>query len=158
MTSTLHTWAVRHGVSSEALDELRQMLIVRPDNNTLRGASESVVSKRIQLEASYKGVTLWRNNVGACQDKSGRVIRYGLANDSKKMNEHIKSSDLIGVRPVTITQNMVGGVIGQFVSREVKKGDWTFKGDAHELAQLRWLELVVSLGGDACFASGEGSI
>ena len=85
-------------------------------------------------------------------------MRYGWMNDSKAMNERVKSGDFIGIRPVLITPEMVGCTIGQFVMREVKKASWTFKGDAHEMAQLRCLEFVASKGGDACFTNGRGSV
>jgi hypothetical protein len=45
--------------------------------------SESVVQQRIRTEIARLNIDLWRNNSGACEDKTGRVIRYGLCNDSK---------------------------------------------------------------------------
>jgi len=119
---------------------------------------ESVVQAEIRVEAAQKGMTLWRNNVGAAQDASGNYFRFGLANDSVKMGKMIKSSDLIGIRPVVITQDMVGQTIGQFVAREVKREDWTYKGTQREAAQLKFIELIKSLGGDAGFASGTGTL
>lgn len=156
---SLKDWAARHNVTPEALDELQKLFTYPVDTPTsLQGASEGAVSNAVRLEASRKGVRLYRNNVGACEDKRGRLVRYGWMNDSKQMNERIKSGDLIGIRPVLITQDMVGSTIGQFVMREVKKGGWMFKGDPHEKAQLACLEFVVSLGGDACFCNDIGSI
>jgi len=119
---------------------------------------ESEIQKRIQLEASKKGIRLWRNNVGGTYTDRGDFIRYGLANDSSKINKYYKSADLIGIRPVKITLDMVGSVIGQFVSREVKPSNWKFTGTERELAQLRWAELINSLGGDAGFAKDEGTL
>lgn len=157
----LTQWAIRHGVSHVALSELQQLMYgERDDVLNITGAvnSESYVQSAIRLEASHKGVWLLRNNVGACQDKSGRLIRYGLANESKEQNKRIKSADLVGIRPVLITHEMVGQTIGQFVSREVKAGDWHYTGTAHEQAQQRWTTKVLSLGGDACFANGVGTL
>lgn len=155
----LNEWAKRHDVTPEALAELQALFTAPIDTpNTMNGASEAAVSNAVRLEASRKGVRSWRNNVGACEDKRGRLIRYGLANDSAAMNKALKSSDLIGIRPLLITPDMVGCTIGQFVAREVKRADWKFTGTERENAQLRFLELVVSLGGDACFCNDVGSI
>jgi hypothetical protein len=122
------------------------------------GKIESVVQADIRQEAAGKGMYLWRNNVGAAQDASGNFFRFGLANDSAKMGKMIKSSDLIGIRPVVITQDMVGKTIGQFVAREVKREGWEYKGTQREEAQLKFIKLINSLGGDANFASGTGTL
>lgn len=158
---TLDDWAIRWGVSAAALVELRAMWgIINSTNPTTIGAdpSEAGVQMSVRLEATEKRLLLWRNNVGALLDKDGRLVRYGLANDSKALNEKIKSGDLIGIRPVTIGAEHIGHVIGQFVSRETKFAGWKFKGDAREMAQLRWIELVASAGGDAAFTTGPGSL
>ena len=156
----LTQWAARHGVSQAALAELRVMIGVDTDpaKCTAKAGSEAAMQTTIRLEASRLGVRLWRNNVGACKDESGRIIRYGLCNDSAQLNKRIKSSDLIGVRPVVITPDMVGHTIGQFVAREVKRPGWKYTGTDREKAQLAFIELLQSLGADAAFASGEGSL
>ena len=53
---------------------------------------------------------------------------------------------------------MVGHTVGQFVAREVKRTNWKYKGTAREDAQGKYLELVLSLGGDAAFANGIGTL
>lgn len=120
--------------------------------------SEAAVLNLVRLEASRKDCRLWRNNVGAVYAQDGTFLRYGLANDSAKMNAVLKSADLIGIRPVMITSGMVGTLIGQFVSREIKRGDWRYTGTVTEKAQLAWAELILSLGGDAGFATTEGTL
>lgn len=120
--------------------------------------SESGISSDIRLEASELGYRLWRNNVGATYTPSGQFIRFGLANDSTQLNRVIKSADLIGIRPILITQEHVGLIIGQFISREVKHPGWVYKGTERERAQLAWAELVNSLGGNACFTTGRGTL
>lgn len=119
--------------------------------------SESAISNEIRLEASQLGIRLWRNNVGATYTPAGQFIRFGLANDSAQLNKAIKSADLIGIRPILITPAHVGLTIGQFISREVKNAGWNYTGTERERAQLAWAELINSLGGNACFATGRGT-
>lgn len=156
----LNEWAIKWGVPAEALADLRSRM--KAVNTGLPeqqgGRSEAAVQAAIRLEASKKGAILWRNNVGGYYDESGRFIRYGLANDSKAMNEKIKSHDLVGIKPVEITQVMVGRTFGQFVCREVKPEYWRYTGTKREKAQLKFAELILANGGDASFATGEGTL
>ena len=117
-------------------------------------SNEATIQAALRLAAARKGMILWRNNVGALLDKRGVPVRYGLANDSKALNEQVKSGDLIGIRPTVITPDMVGQVVGVFVSRECKAEGWKYRGDNHEKAQRRWIDIVRSYGGDADFAAG----
>jgi len=109
----------------------------------------------IRLQATRAGWRLWRNNSGAGKLENGSFVRWGLANDSAAVNCKIKSGDLIGIKPVLITPEMVGTVIGQFVSREVKCPGWKWHGTPHEVAQLQWQNIINSMGGDATFTTGE---
>lgn len=158
----LAQWAIKHGIPPEAVQDLRREFgLVSTD--PLPGSiteSEAAVQTRIRLEASKKGCRLWRNNVGAFDARfpPSPGTRWGLCNETKAMNENIKSSDLIGIRPLLITQGHVGQIVGQFIAREVKAGDWGYSGTAREQAQLKFLELVAGLGGDAAFANSEGTI
>lgn len=152
-------WAKKWGVSNAAIADLQNTLTQQtPDPKTQPGESEAAIQTRIRLEASRKGMRLFRNNVGAGYMADGSFIRFGLANDSKQMNDRIKSHDLIGIRPVLIEPPHVGTIIGQFVSREVKASNWKYRGTKREEAQLRWAELITSMGGDACFTNGEGTL
>jgi len=153
----LTEWAKRWNLPPQALEELATIHNLTP-NTLLTGMSEEAVQVRIRLEASQKGLRLFRNNVGVLQDARGVPLRYGLANESKQQNTILKSSDLIGIRPIVVTQDMVGKTIGQFVAREVKQGSWVYKGNQHEQAQLNFLGLINALGGDAQFANGEGTL
>lgn len=119
---------------------------------------ERDVQNLIRLEASRKGLRVWRNNVGAGYMRNGSFLRWGLANESKAVNEKFKSGDLIGIRSVIITPELVGCKIGQFVSREAKHSEWTYTGTPHEVAQKAWNDLILEMGGDAAFAIGEGSL
>ena len=158
---TIHQWAIRHGVSHDALRELTAIMCEVPTDPklVLPGTSEAAISNMVRVEASDKGAWLLRNNVGACMDDRGRLIRYGLANDSKQMNQQIKSCDLIGIKPLLITPGHVGSVIGQFMGREVKAANWKFNpNDERAVAQLRFMNRAWSLGADVAFANGVGTI
>jgi hypothetical protein len=120
--------------------------------------SEAALQNIVKLEASNKGCRLWRNNVGAAYMKDGSFVRYGLANDSVTLNRVIKSADLIGIRPIVIGPEHLGRTIGQFLSREIKTSHWKYTGTDRERAQLAWIELILSFGGDAAFANCEGTI
>ena len=155
----LYEWAMKWGIPVDAIEDLRQrMNTVNTDAPVVDGLSEAGVQSRVRLEASRKGMRLWRNNVGACYTDEGQFIRYGLANDSHQMNKRIKSPDLVGVRPILIEPFHVGRVIGQFLARECKPEGWRYTGTEHEQAQLKFLELVLSLGGDTAFANREGTL
>ncbi len=104
---------------------------------------------RIRLRAVTIRYRLFRNNRGAAQTPTGSWVRYGLANDTKALGDALKSGDLIGWRPVVITADMVGSVIAQFTSVEVKSADWKPTASDHEEAQRRWRDLVNRDGGYA---------
>ena len=155
MNDTLHEWATAWGVPPEAIYDLQQRLLPQVSSvPTDTPASEAKVQQEIRLEASRKGLRLWRNNNGACTDQNGRLIRYGLANDSAKVNRNIKSSDLIGITPVQVGFK----TYGVFTSIEVKKEGWTYKGTDRERAQLAWITLVTAMGGIAKFATSKEDI
>lgn len=152
-------WVVRWNIPPGAVAELQSRVLgLDGTPGIVAGESEAAAQTRVRLEASRKGGRLWRNNVGAGYSEDGSFMRWGLANDSAQVNKVIKSADLIGLRPVLITQAHVGQVLGQFVSREIKAPGWTYRGTEREAAQLNWATLVNTLGGDASFATGEGTL
>ena len=155
----LTAWAIRWKIPYPAVDDLRrEMGLINTDPPAVPGQSESAVQSLVRLEASRLGARLWRNNVGAGYLDNQSFIRWGLANDSERINQQIKSSDLIGIKPVLIGPEHVGQMLGVFLSREVKGAEWQYTGTARERAQLKWLELIASMGGDAAFATGEGTL
>ena len=153
----LTEWGIRHKISFAAMDDLRRELIgadlFTPTVNPLE-VSEAAAQANCRLAASKAGSRLWRNNLGAGKLENGSFIRWGLANDSEAVNAVCKSGDLIGIRPMLIAPAHVGLTIGQFVSREIKRPGWKYSGTPREVAQSRWIEIVVGLGGDAAFSVG----
>lgn len=156
MNSELTTWQIRHGVTHAALADLLSILTPATDGPAMQAdKSESYVQSQVRLAASQAGMRLWRNNVGVLPDARGVPIRFGLANDSSAINKICKSSDLIGIKPISVTREHVGSIIGQFVARECKHSAWHYTASEREVAQLKFINLVRSLGGDAAFTTGK---
>lgn len=101
--------------------------------------SESAILQRIRLDLGREaGVLLFRNNTGVLRDDRGRPVRFGL---------HPGSGDLIGVRSITITPEMVGKTVGLIVSIEVKTETGKPRPD-----QIHWAETISAAGGLAGIA------
>jgi len=160
MNNDLIAWAIRHHVSLEAIAELRAVWGDRDPGPSVPSdvTSEAGVQSRCILEAPRRGLKLFRNNVGALKAEDGRMVRFGLANDSKRRNEVLKSGDLIGIDPVLIGPQHIGRTIGQFVSIECKAPGWRYTGTPRETAQLTWIQLVIAAGGRAKFVTSENEI
>ena len=97
--------------------------------------SEHEIQQRIRLACGRGAVRLWRNNTGALVDQQGRYVRFGLCKGS---------SDLIGLRALEITPELVGQRLAQFVALEIK----TTQGVLSPV-QRAFLRLVQELGGVA---------
>jgi hypothetical protein len=122
------------------------------------GHNEAGTQSRRVLRAARLGGALWRNNSGACQDETGRQIRYGLGNISSQVNKVMKSSDLIGITPIIVTPDMIGQRLGIFTAEEIKRPDWKFRqSDERAVAQFNFIKKVISLGGIAKFVNSEDS-
>ena len=150
---TYPEWAARH---PQAAQELHQLLHAeahfQPEGAPIN--TEAYAQQKARLEIAKQGGLAWRNNVGASKAKEQHScprcqfrfyveqapIRWGLCNDSAKLNAKIKSSDLIGIVPRLITPEMVGTTIGQFLAVETKKQtvrSWC----------VLWIGFSVSIGG-----------
>lgn len=144
---TLNDWAQRHNISTAALLELAEVLNVHPDPPRYpTPRSEAAVQTNIRLDAGQHGGILWRNNVGVAVGDDGVPVRYGLANESKRVNRSVKSSDLIGFTPVAGT--------AVFTAIECKRAEWRWTGTSREVAQRRYIHIVQAGGGLAGFARG----
>lgn len=152
----LNQWAARWQIPPACLAELLQAMgaAVPPDRIIAKpDGSEAGLLSELRLETARRGARLWRNNNGACFDDTGRMIRYGLGNDSPAVSKVMKSSDLIGPWPYQVQPADVGRVLGIFTALEVKRPGWKYSGNDRERAQLAFIQLVQSLGGFARFVS-----
>lgn len=151
-------WAQRH---PQAAAELAQMLTGAVDGTAVAGMSEAYAQQQARLAVAQQGGMAWRNNVGATPTKCPNCnakqapVRYGLANDSARLNQRIKSSDLILAIPRQITPDMVGSTIAQFGAVECKRPGWKYTGNGRESGQAAWLALITKLGGYATFSTGD---
>ena len=152
----LYEWAEMYPEAAAAL-RAAIMHLGHPGMPT-EESDEANVQALVRLEASKRGDRLWRNNVGAGKLENGSFLRWGLCNDSVALNAALKSADLIGIRPIKITPEMVGTTIGQFMSVECKKPSWVYKGTPREVSQLHWAELIYGLGGYAAIVTGPGTL
>lgn len=100
--------------------------------------SEQAIQQRIRRECGRGEARLWRNNTGCLRDERGQMVTFGLCPGS---------SDLIGLRRVRVTPDMVGRDVAVFVAVEVK----TPKGRPTR-QQLSFIEHVNAYGGLAGIA------
>ncbi|WP_085044359.1 hypothetical protein [Ensifer aridi] len=150
---TFEEWAIKWNIPAAALQDLRAVYVPPPAD--VAGSSEAATQSRLRVEAPKLGAALWRNNNGAATDETGRHLRYGLGNDSKKINDRFKSSDLIGVTPITVRPEHVGRVVGLFTAVEVKHPGWTRPENDRDRAQEAFLVTVCQLGGLGMFVTHE---
>ena len=168
MINSFQDWTKRYPEAAAAL-----LQIQRGTDTFVSKASESAegaAQQRARVNAAKQGGILWRNNVGATKAVehhtcpkcrfSFRVektpVRYGLCNDSQQLNKHFKSSDLIGIYPLTITHSMVGSIVGQFWAVEVKApGTYINMNDQRIAAQANYGALVEQRCGKFQFSYGD---
>lgn len=107
-----------------------------------------MVQQEVRLKLAKQGGRYrFRNNNGAFKDATGRMVRYGLGNDSKRVNEKFKTGDLIGWDEVVITADMVGKTVAIFASDEIKRSDWKPSNSDRDVAQANWRDFVNKHGG-----------
>lgn len=130
---------------------------------------ESEIQKRVHLAASKAGYKLFRNNVGkswvgkeirptanqSIHTPSGfYIIKPGdiLLSCPRRFHSGLcdGSSDLIGWKSITVTEDMVGTQLAVFCGLEIK----TQQGKASE-AQLNFIEQVKKAGGIASVVRSE---
>ena len=156
----INEWAHRHNITPEAYTELLGILqagYIEPDA-TAPPMSETGVTQRIRLDVPRRNARLMRNNRGVGMNPQGQPVRFGLCNDSESMGKKYRSADLIGLISYVVKPHDVGRVLGIFYAVEVKKRGWRFRATEHELAQQRFLNFIMSMGGIAQFAQDPGDL
>ena len=149
---TLYEWAARHSITPLAFAELQSMLSPFANNfePAEKGKSEASVQGKLRTLAPKYAASLWRNNSGALPDTDGTPVRFGLGNDSPKINRVWKSSDLIGI--TTVVASYVGQQFGVFTAIEVKEPGWyQIPSDKRAKGQANFMATVQSMGGLAGF-------
>lgn len=112
---------------------------------------EADLHRLILRECGAGDVRLFRNNVGT--GWQGRVVRRDdgllILADPRPLHAGlcVGSGDLIGMRRIIITPDMIGRAIAQFVSLEAKTGS----GRTTD-AQRNWAAFVTEFGGLAGIA------
>lgn len=109
------------------------------------GAKETAVSKDAQCELGRHGGRVFRNNRGLFYTLSGEKTKAGL--------ETAGASDLIGLTPMVITQEMVGKTVAVFTAIECKEPGWSRPASKTEQDQLGFINFVRKFGGIAFFLS-----
>lgn len=157
---TIIEWALKWKIPPDALKELGHTCIHLGEYEGEREdkSLEGEIQRGIRLEAARADKLLFRNNRGAGKMESGNFVRYGLANDSKKLGDAVKSADLVGIEKVLITPEMAGTYVGRFLSVEVKAGNWRYAGTPEEVAQVRWATAINAYGGRAIITNRVGSL
>lgn len=120
---------------------------------------EAGVSTHTRLALARAGALPMRNNVGVAETADGRYVRFGLMNTSKQENERFKSSDIVAPVPILIQPHHVGRTIAAFGVFETKHPDWHLTpGDSRAQAQLRFINLVLGVGGLGGFVTDASQV
>jgi hypothetical protein len=122
---------------------------------------EGAIIARVLIEATRKGWRLFRNSVGMAWqgriteeqtmvDKNGAPVHVVELAAARRVNYGLArgSSDLVGWRPLVITEDMVGQTVAQFVSVECKTKAYSRTTDEQDI----WLGQVAQSGGAAYLA------
>ena len=113
--------------------------------------SERRIQSEILLALAEHGLSGWRQNVGTGWAGEVQKLKDGsvLIRNPRPLQAGLcrGSSDIIGLRPLTITPEMIGQTIAQFAAIEVKQ-----PGSYPKPEQRHFLGFVQSKGGLAILA------
>lgn len=65
----------------------------------------------------------------------------------------MKSSDYIGITNIVVTPDMIGKQLAIFTAIEIKDPDWKYAATKREVAQKKFIDLIIKSGGIATFAN-----
>ena len=164
---TYREWANKYPEAAKDLIAVTAPAATVPPSRAARGEGEAQQNARLSI--ADQGAYSWRNNVGATPAVEQHTcpkcrftfrikkqpVRYGLANESEKINKRVKSSDLILAIPRVIRPIDVGTTIAQFGAVEVKAPGVKVNGKGREGPQNAWISLINRIGGYACFSNGD---
>lgn len=123
---------------------------------------ESSLMRRIQVGVASLGARLWRNNVGLGWAGEAIIIKHPgtvavcpgdvVIHHAHPLHAGLceGSSDLVGLTPAVVTQEMAGRTVAIFTAIEVKQ-----EGKKPTPAQAAFLCMVRELGGIAFVARSE---
>ena len=151
----MQAWAQRWNIPPEAVSELFGLLahVELAPNVTAAVGSEAQVQQGLRVLAPHHDGWLGRNNSGALKDERGNMVRFGLANDSTRLNKVFKTPDLVGFTSITMQSTDVGRQVAVFTGVEAKKPGWRSPTNDRERAQASCLKFIHARGGIALFAA-----
>jgi hypothetical protein len=105
--------------------------------------TETDIRSEIQKSLNkIPSLRIFRNNTGVAKSANGKPLRYGLK---------VGSSDLIGWKSITVSQEMIGKKVAVFVAIEIKKPG-AKSNKFHLEDQKDFVDDVLASGGIAGFA------
>jgi len=123
-------------------------------------SEKNVQNETKLLVGGDKNTRIFRNNVGMAY--TGKLVKSPSSNkylllDPKPIKFGLAngSADLIGIRKIQITDDMVDEYVGIFVAIEEKKPEWNEnkKLTKHESEQKNFLDMIKKFGGIAFFST-----
>lgn len=168
-------WQTRYPEAAAALASVVFAPVDAPNNSL----TEQAVQQECRFLGAGQGMWLLRNNSGAFTDKvklppgvprspanilaaivkKYKGLRWGLGNDSSKINAVMKSPDLVGGTEFIIPPHWVGRKVCVATFIEVKDPDWSYNPkDAHQAAQAACMNKVIAMGGLAGFVTNAAQL
>ena len=104
----------------------------------------ALVREILATYGSLDGVLLWRNNVGAAKDKSGRLIRFGVKGSADILGvvrQRLTVRTVINPNGMQPLERVIDTVVGRAIAIECKRS-----GEKLSEAQEAWARAWVKAG------------